>query len=107
MKSFLNRNQAQKAYERAKPYIMATSRNIVDISVEVIICLFDALKTLIVRARQEPFIFLAAIATIIYAIFTYRQWIVMSGQLNEMRAEQRPWIITCPAQTGCQPDQLS
>jgi hypothetical protein len=51
------------------------------------------------RAREEPFIALAALATIIYAVFAYNQWQVMSGQLRVMSGQldqmdiaQRPWM---------------
>jgi len=92
LKPFPNRHQAKKAYNRAKPYIVAASRTIADLSVEATLYILDALKTLIIRARQEPFIFLAATATVIYAIFAYNQWNVMSGQLAEMQADRRPWV---------------
>jgi hypothetical protein len=48
---------------------------------------------------MEPFIALAALATIIYAVFAYNQWQVMHGQLrimsdqlDQMDIAQRPWL---------------
>ena len=59
----------------------------------------DALNNLRIRARLEPFIALAALATIIYAVFAYNQWQVMheqlrimSDQLDQMDIAQRPWL---------------
>jgi hypothetical protein len=63
LKSFPYRDQATKAYQRAKPHTLAALRGILEITLEAILYVLDALKTLILRARQEPFIFLAAAAT--------------------------------------------
>jgi hypothetical protein len=43
------------------------------------------------KAAREPFIALGGIATIIYAVFAYKQWLVMGGQLEEMRTDNRAW----------------
>jgi hypothetical protein len=63
--------------------------NVVVISIAGIIYIIGFLFR---RVVKEPFVSMAAIATIIYAFFAYHQWKVMEGQLAEMRAERRPWI---------------
>jgi hypothetical protein len=99
LKSFPYRNHATKAYQSAKPFILIAAGGLWAGTVGSVLYILDALKALVLRARQEPFIFLAALATAIYAVFAYNQWHVMhdqlrimSDQLDQMDIAQRPWI---------------
>jgi hypothetical protein len=99
LKSLLNKQKAKQAYRRARPYAVAGARLIWSALLSAVIYVLDALNNLRLRAREEPFIALAALATIIYAVFAYNQWQVMHGQLRimseqleQMDIAQRPWI---------------
>jgi hypothetical protein len=59
-----------------------------NVGVAIILYITDAFRNLVLRARAEPFIFLAAGATIIYAVFAYRQLEAMRGQLGEMTSQR-------------------
>jgi hypothetical protein len=88
LKTFFDKEKARDTYDRVKPYIVLSAAFLLS----CIIYVLNALNQLRIRARLEPFIFLAAVATGIYAVFAYRQWEVMSGQLGEMQEEHRPWM---------------
>jgi hypothetical protein len=117
LKAFPTRDKANKAYERAKTYAVAAWRGICAVSLGVVLYIFDALKTLIIRARQEPFIFVAAAATVIYAVVAYHQWEAMreqlgvmrdqanamQGQIDQMVMAERPWVML----TDVKPESLS
>lgn len=92
LKSFASGKKAQRAYSGAKPYILIVVSFTRLALYSVVAYVLDAFKNLLIQARKEPFISLAALATIIYAGFAYNQWQVMRGQLDEMRVEQRPWV---------------
>src|SRR5882762_6331330 len=87
LKSFSGKEKANKTYDFAKPYFVMVMNFVWIISYGTAIYVFDALNTLRIQARKEPFIALAALATIIYAVFAYNQWQVMRGQLDEMQTE--------------------
>jgi hypothetical protein len=99
LKSLFNKQKAEQAYRRAKPYAVTGARFTLNVLLTAAAYVLDALNNLRLRARQEPFIALAALATIIYAVFAYNQWQVMHGQLrimadqlNQMDISQRPWV---------------
>ena len=99
MKSPFNKQKTQETYRRLKPHVVAAALLTRVALLGVAIYILDALNNLRLRARQEPFIALASLATIIYAVFAYNQWQVMHGQLrimgdqlNQMDISQRPWV---------------
>ena len=99
MKSFFNKQQTKETYRHLKPYAVAATLLARVVLLGASMYILDALNNLRLRARREPFIALAALATIIYAVFAYNQWQVMHGQLrimadqlNQMDISQRPWV---------------
>jgi hypothetical protein len=99
LKPLFNKHKAQQTYRRFKPYAAAGARLAWVALISTGVYVFDALNNLRIRARMEPFIALAALATIIYAVFAYNQWQVMHGQLrvmsdqlDQMDIAQRPWL---------------
>jgi hypothetical protein len=99
LKSLFNKHKAQQTYRRFKPYAVAGARLAWAALISTGMYVLDALNNLRIRARMEPFIALAALATIIYAVFAYNQWQVMheqlrimSDQLDQMDIAQRPWL---------------
>jgi hypothetical protein len=99
LKSLFNKHKAEQTYRRLKPYAVAGARLAWAELISIGMYVLDALNNLRIRAQLEPFIALAALATIIYAVFAYNQWQVMheqlrimSDQLNQMDIAQRPWL---------------
>jgi hypothetical protein len=99
LKSLFNKHKAKQTYRRFKPYAVAGARLGWAVLISTGMYVLDALNNLRIRARMEPFIALAAVATIIYAVFAYNQWQVMHGQLSimsdqldQMDIAQRPWL---------------
>jgi hypothetical protein len=92
MKTLFDKNNAKEAYYKAKPYVQLAIFGALSFFVVVAVYIVDALHNAVIRARAEPFIALAALATIVYAVFAYGQWQVMSGQLQEMQEARRPWM---------------
>jgi hypothetical protein len=97
LKAFPDGNKAKKAYAATKPYVIASIRLARILIFGIILYVWDALNNLRLKARNEPFIALAGLATVVYAVFAYNQWIAMRGQLDEMRADRRPWISVNPS----------
>jgi hypothetical protein len=90
------RNKIREACSKSEPYLIAFAGIIIQIIFGCLVYIYDALRNFVIRARGEPFIALAAAATVIYAIFAYGQWSVMSGQLYEMRnaaSSDRAWLF--------------
>jgi hypothetical protein len=84
-KSLFSKEKAREAYRRCKPYIVMGAHLVWLLLLGTILYVLDAVKNMRIQARKQPFIALAAVATIIYAGFTYNQWQVMRGQLDEMK----------------------
>jgi hypothetical protein len=87
LKAFAYSKKAQEAYHSAKRYTVFFFNVIGVMIYGATIYVLDALNNLRIQARKEPFIALAALATIVYAVFAYAQWQVMGGQLAIMRSQ--------------------
>jgi hypothetical protein len=85
MKSLFDKEKAQEVYRRLKPYTMKAAHLVLLLLLGTGLYVWTALKNMCIEARKAPFIALASVATIIYAGFTYNQWQVMRGQLEEMK----------------------
>jgi hypothetical protein len=97
LKSFPYKEKAKNTYNIAKPYVVTIAALIWVMFYGAAIYIFDAFNTLRIQARKEPFIALAALATIIYAVFAYNQWQIMRGQLNVMEIDKRPSVAIDPS----------
>jgi hypothetical protein len=87
LKPLFNKNNAKQAYYKAKPYVRLISFAAISFLAFLGIYVLDAIRNAVDRARAEPFIALAAFATIIYAVFAYRQWDVMNSQLETLKRQ--------------------